>query len=391
MHILISAVSSARSPSGICRHAASLARSLAEARQSEHVTLLLGPWQAPYFQHAFGLRHTKLQVVTVDVRSNSFDRNLWYYRTLPNVAREYSVDAVHLSFPVPLARRRFSCPVLMSLHDLYPYDMPANFGAARVLFNRGFLRQCLKESDSIVCSSDFTRDRLKSVDPPAWHKAIRIHQSVAIDPKRNHMPSIPQINGRAFLLAVAQHRRNKNLALLIAAFAGLRECDESSRRMRLVIVGAEGPETRAVRATITRHSLQEHVVFQKALSDAELCWLYRNCALLIAPSSIEGFGLPVAEALHCGSRALCSDIPIFREIGGARCSYFPLTDHNPAAVLTGAMRSALHEPAAEVPASNRFLPAEIAQQHIALYSRLIAGDGPLLPEVDSIRHVGYAS
>jgi glycosyltransferase involved in cell wall biosynthesis len=391
MHILISAVSSARNPSGICRHAANLATSLAGAQEISRVTLLLGPWQLDYFQHAFALRHSKLHVVTVDVRSNSFDRNLWYYRTLPNVAREYFADAVHLSFPVPLASRRFSCPVLMSLHDLYPYDIPGNFGAARVLFNRAFLRQCLRESDAVVCSSDFTRARLRSVESQAWHKAVRIHQSVAVNPNRGHMPSIPEISGRAFLLTVAQHRRNKNLALLIAAFAGLRECDESKRRMRLVIIGAEGPETRTLRATITRHSLQQHVVLQKALSDAELCWLYRNCALLIAPSSIEGFGLPVAEALHCGSRVLCSDIPIFREIGGSRCFYFPLAHDNPAIVLSNAIRSALHEPAAELPAFNRFSPAEIAQQYIALYSRLIAGDGPLLPEADSIRYAGYAS
>lgn len=391
MRILISAVSSARHPSGICRHAASLARSLAEAPQSEHVTLLLGPWQAPYFQHAFGLRHTKLHVVTVDVRNNSIDRNLWYYRTLPDVAREHSADAVHLSFPVPLHRERFSCPVPMSLHDLYPYDIPGNFGAARVLFNRAFLRQCLRESDAVVCSSDFTRSRLKSVDPQAWRKAIRIHQGVAIDPKRCRMPSIPEINGRAFLLTVAQHRRNKNLALLISAFARLRDRDESSRRMRLVVIGAEGPETRMLRELIKRNSLQQQVVFQTALPDAELCWLYHHCALLIAPSSIEGFGLPVAEALHCGSRVLCSDIPIFREIGGSRCAYFPLTPENPTAALTEAIRAALQEAVSEAPASNRFSPAEIAQQHIALYSRLISGDRQPLSEVDSIRYAGYAS
>jgi glycosyltransferase involved in cell wall biosynthesis len=391
MRILISAVSSARSPSGICRHAASLARSLAEARQSEHVTLLLGPWQASYFQHAFGLRHTKLHVVTVDVRSNSFDRNLWYYRTLPDLAREHSADAVHLSFPVPLHRERFSCPVLMSLHDLYPYDVPGNFGAARVLFNRAFLRQCLRESDAVVCSSDFTRGRLKSVDPQAWRKAIRIHQGVSIDPQCSRMPSIPEINGRAFLLAVAQHRRNKNLALLVSAFARFRDRDESNRRMRLVIIGAEGPETRTLRELIKRNSLQQQVVFQNALPDAELCWLYRRCALLIAPSSIEGFGLPVAEALHCGSRVLCSDIPIFREIGGSRCSYFPLAQDNPAAGLTDAIHSALRAPVVGTPAINRFSPATIAQQHIAVYSRLIAGDHQPLVEPGSTPYAEYAS
>lgn len=391
MHILISAVSSARNPSGICRHAANLATSLAEKREISRVTLLLGTWQTSYFQHAFHLRNAKLHVRTGDIRSSPLDRNLWYYRTLPELARKYAADAVHLSFPAPFSRRRFPCPVIVSLHDLYPYDIPGNFGATRFLFNRAFLRLCLKESDAIVCSSDFTRNRLKSVEARAWHKAVRIHQSVGINPECSRMPSLPEIHGRKFVLAVAQHRCNKNLALLISAFGRLRERDESNRRMRLVMVGAEGPETRTLYNSVKRLSLRDYVVFQKGLSDPELCWLYRNCALLVAPSSIEGFGLPVAEALHCGSHVLCSDIPIFREIGGSLCSYFPLMKGDSAAALSDAIQSALRESARVTEPSNRFSPAEIAQQHISLYSRLIAGNRPQLLEVDSVRYAGYAS
>jgi glycosyltransferase involved in cell wall biosynthesis len=391
MHILIAAVSSARNPSGICRHAANLAKSLAEVREISRVTLLLGPWQISYFQHAFGLRGAKLHVTTVEVRNNSWARNLWYYRTLPRLAQEHAADAVHLSFPVPVSRQRFRQPLLVSLHDLYPYDIPANFGSARVLFNRAFLRQCLNESDAVVCSSDFTRDRLRSVRPKAWRKATTIRQGVAIDPRRSRMPSIPEISGRPFLLAVGQHRRNKNLSLLLSAVAELRRRDQSSRRLRLLIVGAEGPETQTLHTLVKQHSIQDEVIFRKALSDDELCWLYRNCALLIAPSSIEGFGLPVAEALHCGSRVLCSDIPAFREIGEAQCSYFSLTQEKQVDVLVDAIQSALLGPDPKAPLSNRFSPVDIAQEHVRLYASLISRTHLPLPEADPVRYAGYAS
>jgi glycosyltransferase involved in cell wall biosynthesis len=391
MHILIAAVSSARNPSGICRHAANLARSLAEVPEISRVTLLLGPWQLMYFQHAFGLRGAKLHVATADVENNSPARNLWYYRTLPRLAEEHAADVVHLSFPVPVSRQRFRRPLLVSLHDLYPYDIPANFGITRVPFNRIFLRQCLKESDAVVCSSDFTRERLRCLRPEAWLKATTIHQGVAIDPRRSRMPLIPEISGRPFLLAVGQHRSNKNLSLLLSAVAELRQRDQSNRRMRLLIVGAEGPETRTLHSVVEQHSIQDQVIFRKALSDDELCWLYRNCALLIAPSSIEGFGLPVAEALHCGSRVLCSDIPVFHEIGGAQCSYFSLTLNKPVDTLVDAMQSALHGPGPQASASNRFSPSEIAQQHVRLYSSLISGDRSLFPQLDSVRDAEYAS
>ena len=56
----------------------------------------------------------------------------------------------------------------------------------------------------------------------------------------------------------------------------------------------------------------------------ELQWCYRKCELLLAPSSIEGFGLPVAEALLAGCRIVCSDILAFRELEGKNCHYVPL-------------------------------------------------------------------
>ena len=390
MHILIAAVSSARNPSGICRHAANLAKSLAEAPGISRVTLLLGTWQVAYFQHAFGLQDAKLHVATADVDNNSWARNVWYYRMLPLLAEEHAADVVHLSFPVPVSRRRFRRPVLVSLHDLYPYDIPANFGTIRVPFNRAILRQCLNDSDAVVCSSDFTRERLRSLRPEAWRKATTIRQGVAIDPRRSRMPLIPEISGRSFLLAVGQHRRNKNLSLLLSAVAELRQRDQS-RGMRLLIVGAEGPETRTLHAVMKQHSIQDQVIFRKALSDDELCWLYRNCALLIAPSNIEGFGLPVAEALHCGSRVLCSDIPVFREVGGEQCSYFALTQNKPVNTLADAIQSALDGVGPQASASNRFSPSEIARQHVRLYASLISGDHLLRPQADPVRYEGYAS
>lgn len=63
------------------------------------------------------------------------------------------------------------------------------------------------------------------------------------------------------------------------------------------------------------------------LSDSELQFAYRHCAGVIMPSVVEGFGLPIVEALWHGARIFASDIPIHREVGGENCIYFPLHDH----------------------------------------------------------------
>lgn len=396
MHILISAVSSAQHPSGICRHAANLATCLSGDPVISRVTLLAGRWQVDYFRKAFGLENNTVRIVTAEVENNSYSRNWWYYRKLPQIARRCGADAVHLSFPAPVRRQSFSCPVVCSLHDLYPYDSPRNFGYMRVLFNRIFLRQCLEASDAVVCSSDFTLTRLQQCAPRVVsQKAARIYQTVALGPSNGGRPEQPAIASSPFLLTVAQHRRNKNLQLLLSAFAQLRKRKRSHDRLLLVIVGAKGPETASLLSLIRRLSLQHYVHFEFALTDTELGRLYEECELMIVPSSIEGFCFPVVEALRCGSRVLCSDIPVLREVGGARCHYFSLNEEQPAVALAEAISSAMLAPAPVPFTSDRFSAKEIACQYVTLYSRLTTGVGATpnlqFAQLDAVRHDRYAS
>src|SRR5215472_12470668 len=117
MRIVICAVSSSRQPSGICRHAANLARSLAGRSEVSAITLLVGSWQTDYFNVDFELSSSKLRMAAIDSCGGAIARNIWYLRRLPSVAREYKPDIVHLSFPLPFRPHGFSCPVVTSLHD----------------------------------------------------------------------------------------------------------------------------------------------------------------------------------------------------------------------------------------------------------------------------------
>src|ERR1700744_2884263 len=126
MQVLIAALSSSQNPSGICRHAANLAKGLVRVRAVQRVTLLVGRWQSEYFQRAFQLRDSAVEMVSVPIDNRPVARNRWYYEHLPERASAAHPDIVHLTFPVPFRRSAFSCPVVSSLHDLYPYDLPDN-------------------------------------------------------------------------------------------------------------------------------------------------------------------------------------------------------------------------------------------------------------------------
>jgi glycosyltransferase involved in cell wall biosynthesis len=218
--------------------------------------------------------------------------------------------------------------------------------------------------------SDFTLSWLQVTFGLAQHgKSARIYPFVSVDSTHMKEPALPGLRAHPFILTVAQHRRNKNLPLLLSAFADLKR-RHGHRELKLVLVGGHGPETASLRRLTRELRIDDSVVFTRGLIDVELCWLYKHCALFVAPSSIEGFGHPVCEALQCGSHVLCSDIPAFREIGGAACHYFDVLSASPTRVLSDAMAEALAQPRPVVRRENPFSSERTAAQHVSLYSAL---------------------
>ena len=376
MKILIAAASFASNLSGIQRHAFNVARCLLSQPEVSALHLFIAPWQQDLVQAAGLPEDSRLTVHFAGMDRSSLSRNLWYYRELPKLAAQLGVDLVHLSYPMPLNATAFSCPTVVTLHDLYPYQIPMNFGFPKFIFNRMVLQQCLRNANAIACVSEATHSSLRDYLPNSiWRKSIRIYNCVETEPLSASEPPVPGLSQQPFLLCIAQHRRNKNIPLLIRAFDRLLHLGQIDPLSKLVVVGICGPETKKINRLVSTSGLSRRIHLLEGLSEQELQWCYRNCEVLVASSIVEGFGLPIAEGLMAGCRIVCSDIPAHREVGGAYCRFVQLRQ-NAVEALAAAIAVATHEPRTPAISLPQLSAPVLAKEYVALFRRIIVTASP---------------
>jgi glycosyltransferase involved in cell wall biosynthesis len=131
-----------------------------------------------------------------------------------------------------------------------------------------------------------------------------------------------------FILAVGHLERRKNYLRLVDSIARLRDQD---RICNLLIIGndrggSDINERKVIEERINAADLSGSIKILSGLSDSEVRCVYKLCKLFVFPSSYEGFGIPILEAMAAGRPIVLSDIPAFREITESQGIYFPFDD-----------------------------------------------------------------
>jgi glycosyltransferase involved in cell wall biosynthesis len=175
-----------------------------------------------------------------------------------------------------------------------------------------------------------------------------------------------------FLLAVGHLERRKNYPKLIEALACLHNMGQACH---LLIVGNESGERAVLEASIAANGLKGSVTLASGLSDLEVRCAYALCELFVFPSTYEGFGIPILEAMAAGKPMVLSDIPVFREITESRSVYFSPDDAKDMAlaikrVLTSS--SLIHEDIAfGFQRLKAYDYSRIVDTYVYLYSQLL--------------------
>jgi len=123
------------------------------------------------------------------------------------------------------------------------------------------------------------------------------------------------------LLHVGSTIPRKRIDVLLNAVAAIRQ---QQPRVRLLKAGSAF--TAAQMELLKSLGLEGHVVTLPFLDTPQLAALYRRAAAVLVTSEREGFGLPVVEALACGTPVVATDLPVLREVGGGAATYAALGD-----------------------------------------------------------------
>lgn len=215
-------------------------------------------------------------------------------------------------------------PSLLMIYDLIPVKATQFVNPTLTNYFKTILNSINFKKDWITCISDYTRQELCEYTKISPHRTFVTHlaaddrfypildtEIISIIHQRFHIPE-----GNYFLCLASQLEPRKNLPHLIRSFVHL-ITEHSHLDINLVLIGSQKHKRSEI--TNLMEELKEYkdkIIFTGYVPDEDLSALYSGATSFIFPSLYEGFGLPILEAMQCGTPVICSNTTSLPEVAG---------------------------------------------------------------------------
>jgi glycosyltransferase involved in cell wall biosynthesis len=280
--------------------------------------------------------------VTVPVHaSNRIDWVQGEQRFLPRAAERVGIDLLHSLASTAPGWGHFRRVV--TIHDLIYRALPEVHPGLRSLGMRVLVPLAARRSDRVIADSEATRADivrfLRTPEPKIDVVPLGIGMSRTCTPMAEaELRGRLGAGGRPLVLSVSAKLPHKNLGRLLGALATI----EGGRRPLLVLPGYSTPYEAELRQRASDLGVIDDVRFLGWISTEELEGLYAAAACVVLPSLIEGFGLPVLEAMARGRPVACSNRGALAEVAGDAALGF---DPESETAIAGAITGLLEDPA----------------------------------------------
>ena len=313
MRIAIDAHSVGTQLAGNETYAVNLIEALAEINQANQYALYVTKRSAldrfrnrwPNFTVKRTLPHTPLVRIPI---------------TLSAELRKNPVDVLHVQYTAPPFA---PCSIVATIHDLSFEHLPETFNRRSRTQLRATVRRTARNAAQILTLSEFSRrDIIETykIDPErvsVTPAAAPSHFAAVTDETELRRIRLTYGIKRDYILALGSIQPRKNLVRLINAYAALRNNRTGLTLPQLVLAGKRGwLETETIRAA-KQSDASKDILFVGYVPETDLPALYSGALCFAYPSYFEGFGLPVVEAMLCGTPVIAGNLTSLPEVVGS--------------------------------------------------------------------------
>ena len=250
------------------------------------------------------------------------------FTSIPSLMKKNDIDVViepaHFGpFLLPSKTKRVTV-----IHDITPVLFPAYHNSASHYVHKLFLPRITKNADLIIANSEHTKKDLEEHYPNAKGKTevVYLGKEPQFVPVVNPLVLEKYKIAAPYLLFVGTLEPRKNLVMLVNAFGKLK--NSIATPLQLVLAGKMGWDSEELKSAIANSSHKSDIIVTGYVERSELPALYSMAKIFVYPSFYEGFGLPVLEAMSCGTPVVSSNTSSLPEVGGKAALYFAPEDVN---------------------------------------------------------------
>ena len=271
---------------------------------------------------------------------------LWHQSSLQRCCRSRGFDVLFLT----AANRRVpafsTCPTVGTVHDFSSIHVAGKYDRARMFYITRVLPMLVRRLTHVLTVSESSkRDIVEYAGVPEDRVTVT---PLAADPQvyhpRNKQEAVALLSARyrlrpPFILYTSRiEHPGKNHVRLIRAFAALRRTGEIPHQ--LVLAGSDWGRADQVHRAAEESGAGGDILFTGFVPSADLPLLCQAADLLVFPSLYEGFGIPVLEAMGCGTPVACSGLSSMPEVAGNAAILFdPYLEDSIAAAIRSIITS----------------------------------------------------
>ncbi len=260
--------------------------------------------------------------IVVPIKPIPLHFRLRQFTQIPYILAQQKMDVVvepgHFGpFNLPSRIKRITV-----IHDLTPLLFPAFHIRTSQFFHKVFLPSIMKRATHVVTNSEYTKQDVVNYFPVTKNKttAILLGKDESFRPIKNASVLEKYKIPSNYFLYVGTLEPRKNLHVLLKAYEKFRSQNEET--YALVLVGKKGWRIDEFIELLEQSPYRKDIILPGYVERAELPVLYTMATLFIYPSLYEGFGLPILEAMSCGTPVITSDVSSLPEVGEKAAFYF---------------------------------------------------------------------